>query len=157
MNAVKTWGERDQSEVNDMVKNMSNGECDREVPPVQGLPVQGSCFTKNQGCTCVNYRELRDALSFSRIRCLREAAFALPRCDERCQLECWGDHQVFDSKCEQGPALMAARGRSVRRLRYAAFEGKWMCTRSGRGKVTASPVARIGTTPIEASATHNPK
>lgn len=99
-----------------------------------------------------------DALSFSRTRCLREAAFALPQRDERGQLECWGDRQVFDSKCEQGPALMAARGRSVRRLRCAyAFEGKWMCTRTGRGKVTASPVARIGTTPIEASATHNPK
>lgn len=32
--AVKTWGERDQSEVNDMAKNVSDGECDREVPPV---------------------------------------------------------------------------------------------------------------------------
>jgi len=64
---------------------------------------------ENQGCTCVNHREMRDALSFSRTRCLerghvnvpllvgarvqdfgeREVAFALPQRDDRCQLECW--------------------------------------------------------------------
>jgi len=32
----------------------------------------GVLLLENQGCTCVNHREMRDALSFSRTRCLRE-------------------------------------------------------------------------------------